>query len=133
MVELNIKCMFCGHSLRDEQVRLDSCPSVRVNIVSGRRKGDLYLSSLYESRTTFVSIDLPEWKIARFYCPHCGKELRDSRKCSKCAAPLVPLEREEGGLILVCSRKGCKKPLYQFEDIDVAMSAFYEAYPLFFK
>ncbi|MFH1725086.1 MAG: hypothetical protein ABII00_10765 [Elusimicrobiota bacterium] len=133
MVELNAKCMFCGRSLLDESMKINSRSSIRVKISNGRKRGDLHLSSVYESCVTVSSIELTAGKIARFHCPYCNKELKDSRKCATCKAPLIPVEREEGGLILVCSRNGCKTPLFQFDDLELELKAFYESYPLFFK
>lgn len=107
---------------------LDSRPSIRVIIATGRKRGNLFLSSLNESDKTDLDLMLPQGKIPRFYCPHCQSELRDRRRCAECKAPLIPLEREEGGLLLICARKGCKNSLVELESLEAKVKAFYDTY-----
>jgi ssDNA-binding Zn-finger/Zn-ribbon topoisomerase 1 len=56
-----------------------------------------------------------------------------TRICEKCNAEMVLMEIEDGGNIQICSRKGCKKHLLEFEDLQTELKAFYNVYSTFFK
>ena len=56
-----------------------------------------------------------------------------TRLCEICKAPMVSFGFKEGGIIQICSRRGCKKHLIEFEDPEVELRAFYEKYSVFFK
>lgn len=133
MIEVHLRCIHCKRSLMDEQDKIDSRPSIKVMISQGSKKGQLNLSALYGSYTVHEPFKIPKGKLARFSCPHCGKELKSGRECEKCGAPMVPLALQEGGLVQICSRRGCKKHLIEFEDPEAEIGAFYAHYSTFFK
>jgi methionyl-tRNA synthetase len=133
MIEVNVKCPHCGKSLMDEEIKIDDHPSVKVNIQWGGERGRLRLSSLYGSYTIECQLSMPEGKVARFFCPHCNAELTGPRVCEKCDAPMIPLKFVEGGTVEICSRRGCKKHLIEFENLESELRAFYNKYSLFFK
>lgn len=133
MITVRVKCPGCGKSLMDEDLQIDSYPSIRVVVKSGGKKGDLNLSSVYGSYRLRQDFETKKGAMARFFCPHCGGELEGSRRCEKCGAPMIPLALQEGGLVQICSRRGCKKHLIEFEDPEAEIRAFYCAYPTFYK
>jgi hypothetical protein len=53
--------------------------------------------------------------------------------CEKCNAKMALMNIEDGGNIQICSRKGCKKHLLEFEDLQTELKAFYNVYSTFFK
>ena len=117
----------------DEKNMIDSRPSIKVDVAYGKDMGFLFLSCLYGSQSIQTKFKMPKGRLARFYCPFCERELKSTRKCERCDAPMIPLAIKEGGLVQFCSRKGCNKPLIEFENLDVEIRAFYDTYSVFFK
>ncbi|HEX7401796.1 MAG TPA: class I tRNA ligase family protein [candidate division Zixibacteria bacterium] len=128
MIQVNVKCPHCGKSLMEEAHKIDGYPSVKVFIEHEKKKGVLYLSSLYGSYNIETDVFVPEKKLASFICPHCQKELKSKRACEVCQAPMVPFNFVSGGIIQICSRRGCKKHLVEFEKLEGELSAFYNEY-----
>jgi len=133
MIKVRVKCPRCRKSLMDEEMKIDSRPSIRIVAKSGGKKGELHLSSVYGSYRLRQDFDMKKGALARFFCPHCELELEGSRRCEKCDAPMVPLALQEGGLVQICSRRGCKKHVIEFEDPEAELRAFYSAYSTFYK
>jgi methionyl-tRNA synthetase len=133
MIQVNVKCPHCGKSFMDDEVKIDGQPSVRLNVQWGGERGRIRLSSLYGSYKIEMQLSMPEGEIAKFFCPHCNAELTAPRICERCDAPMVSMKFIEGGTVEICSRKGCKKHLIEFEDLETELRAFYEKYSLFFK
>lgn len=132
MIQVNVKCPYCKESLMDNEHMIDGKPSIKVSIQSGKKLGDLYLSSLYGSYEIISEIDFTEGEIYIFSCPHCNSVLTSKNLCEKCNAPIVAFEFIRGSRILICSRRGCKKHSIEFEDLEKEISAFYNVYSLFF-
>jgi len=128
MIQVNVKCPHCGKSLMEEGHKIDGHPSVKVLIEYEKKKSSLYLSSLYGSYNIETEVFVPEKKIAQFFCPNCQKELKSTRLCELCQAPMVAMNFESGGIIQICSRRGCKKHLIEFDKLESELSAFYNKY-----
>jgi NADH-quinone oxidoreductase subunit E len=108
---IEVFCARCNRSLMDRSHPIEGHPSVRVTISFGRRHGWLRLSSLYGSFTIESEHEIPENTIAQFFCPTCHAELAGATDCPACAAPMVPLIVRGGGMVQICSRKGCTSHL----------------------
>lgn len=133
MIQVNVKCPHCGKSLMDEDKKIDDRPSVKLNVQLGEKRGTLRLSSLYGSYNIDSELSVPQGEVVKFFCPHCNAELIGSRNCEECNAPMIPMRFAEGGIVQICSRRGCKKHLIEFEELDTELRAFYDKYSLFFK
>jgi methionyl-tRNA synthetase len=133
MIQVKVKCPHCGESLMDEEIKIDDRPSVRLNIQWGGERGRLRLSSLYGSYKVDSQLSVPEGEVVKFFCPHCNAELASSRSCEQCHAPMVSMKFAQGGTVQICSRRGCKKHLIEFENLESELRAFYEKYSLFFR
>ena len=105
---IKIHCPRCNHSLLDHQNQIDGHPSVKVTASCGRHHGWLRLSSLYGSFSVQSEHDIPVEEIAHVFCPHCHAELAGGGVCSECEAPMVPMIVGGGGMIQICSRRGCQ-------------------------
>jgi len=105
---INVSCPHCNHSLEDETFTIDGYPSIRVTISSDHRQGWLRLSCLYGSYNFACEFDVPIDSVVCFLCPHCGVEFPSTLDCSVCAAPMVPMLVDGGGIVQICSRCGCK-------------------------
>ncbi len=133
MIHLNVKCPHCEKSLMDEQLKIDNYPSIKVKIGYKGKTGQLNLSALYGSYNINSELDVPEGELARFFCPYCDFELKSTRTCEVCNAPMVAFKSEHGGLLQICSRHGCKKHLVEFENLETEIGVFYDEYSTFFK
>ena len=54
MIQLNVKCPHCKHSLLEETYKIDGHPSVRLLFECKGKKDELYLNSLYGSHNSKI-------------------------------------------------------------------------------
>jgi hypothetical protein len=133
MIQVTVKCPHCGKSLMDDEIKIDGHPSVKLNMLYQGERARLRLSSLYGSYNIKSDLPIKEGHTVKFFCPHCNTELTSRRVCEKCDAPMVSMKFVEGGTVEICSRRGCKKHLIEFENVESELRAFYNKYSLFFK
>ncbi len=112
----------------DRRHKLDGHPSVALTVKLKAKKGWMRLSPLYGSYAIESEFELPAGAALKIFCPKCEAELTSKTSCDKCNAKMVPLLLREGGRVLICARKGCKKHFLEFEDAEEALSKFYESY-----
>ncbi|NQT21473.1 MAG: NAD(P)H-dependent oxidoreductase subunit E [Planctomycetes bacterium] len=105
---VEVSCPCCNHSLMDESAGIDGHPSIRVTVSFDRKHGSLRLSSLYGSYNILAEPDIPEGTVVGFFCPHCHATLSGFGECPTCRAPMVAMIVRGGGMVQVCSRRGCK-------------------------
>ena len=105
---INVSCPHCNHSFKDETFAIDGYPSICVTISSDHKQGWLRLSCLYGSYNFASEFEVSTGSVVSFLCPHCGVEFSSTLDCSVCAAPMVPMLIDEGGIVQICSRSGCK-------------------------
>ncbi len=128
IISFNVKCPHCHRSLMDHEHLLHELPAIKLNIEIAHQRGILRLCSIYGCYDHESDIQIPEHEIARFYCPHCNKQLVAQEICDACSAPMVPFLLDIGGRVSICSRSGCKKHYVAFEDIADAINKFYKEY-----
>ena len=133
MIQLNVECLHCKHSLLDETYKIDGHPSVYLLFECEGKKGELYLSSIYGSHNSKIPSFVSDGDTLTLLCPWCKASLMSTRICEKCNAQMVSMNIEDGGNIQICSRRGCKKHLLEFEDLQTELKAFYNVYSTFFK
>jgi NADH:ubiquinone oxidoreductase subunit E len=104
---VEVSCPRCNHSLMDPEHLVDGYPSIRVTMAFGRKHGWLRLSCLYGSYTVESDYEIPMNIVVNFFCPHCHAELVGAASCPECTAPMVPMIVRGGGVIQICSRRGC--------------------------
>jgi hypothetical protein len=92
----------------DSEHLIDGYPSVRVTQSFGHTHGWLRLSSLYGSYNVESEYEIPKDTVVNFFCSYCHAELRAATVCPECQAPMVPMIIHGGGIVLICSRRGCK-------------------------
>jgi methionyl-tRNA synthetase len=81
---------------------------IRVTVSFGDKHGRLILSSLYGSYQAESEYPIPPDTIVQMFCPHCHAELIGGGRCPECGAPMVPMIVRGGGVVQICSRKGCR-------------------------
>jgi NADH-quinone oxidoreductase subunit E len=106
-----VSCPKCNHSLMDNEHKLDDKPGIRITVSFGGKHGWLLLSSLYGSFSIDSEHEIPFETVVHFFCPYCHAELASSIDCPECDAPMIPLYVKGGGVVQICSRKGCKAHL----------------------
>ncbi len=105
---VEVSCSRCNHSLMDQNHLVDGYPSIQVTMSFGREHGWLRLSCLYGSYTVEREHEVPIDTVVNFFCPHCHAELAGASQCPECGAPMVPMIVRGGGIVQICSRRGCK-------------------------
>lgn len=105
---VEVSCSRCNHSLMDPNHLVDGYPSIQVTRSFGREHGWLRLSCLYGSYTVEREHEVPIDAVVNFFCPHCHAELAGASQCPECGAPMVPMIVRGGGIVQICSRRGCK-------------------------
>ena len=105
---VEVSCHRCNHSLMDPEYFIDEYPSIRVTVSFDRMHGWLRLSSMYGSFNIASKHEIPYDTVANFFCPHCHSVLLGASCCPDCGTPMVPMIVKGGGVVEICSRRGCK-------------------------
>lgn len=105
---VDVNCPRCNHGLADPTHMIDDNPSIRLTVSFGRKHGWIRLSGLYGSYSIECEYSIPLDTIVNFFCPHCHAELVSASNCVECGAPMVPMIIRSGGMVQICSRRGCK-------------------------
>lgn len=133
MIAISVKCPHCGKALMEPKKKLDSATAILVHLTYAGKNSPLYLSAAYGSYKAETDLAIPIGKIAGFRCPHCKADLKSTRKCDLCSAQMVAFDLKEGGQVQICSRRGCKKHILEFQNPDNELEAFYKSYIKAFK
>ncbi len=118
---LVVRCPRCNHSLMDSRHPIDGKPSIKITVSFGGKHGWIRLSSLYGSYKVDCEFEIPFETLVNFFCPHCHAELNGSQECGDCRAPMVPLIVEGGGMVQICSRRGCKSHMLDLDGVNFDM------------
>lgn len=105
---VEVSCSRCNHSLMDAEHPVDGYPSIRVTVAYDSVHDHIQLSSLYGSYNVESEQEIPLDTVADFFCPHCHAHLIGSSNCPECRTPMVPMIVRGGGIVQICSRRGCK-------------------------
>jgi NADH:ubiquinone oxidoreductase subunit E len=105
---VEVSCARCNHNLMDADHLVDGHPSIRVSVAYDGVHDHLHLSSLYGSFNVESEHPIPRETVADFFCPHCHAHLIGSSNCPECRTPMVPMIVRGGGIVQICSRRGCK-------------------------
>ena len=112
---LTVSCPRCNHSLMEPNHPIDGSPSIRVTVSFERKHGWLRLSSLYGSFAVDSEYPVRTDEVVDFFCPHCHTELKGASACPLCNAPMVSMIVRAGGVVQICSRRGCKGHMLDLE------------------
>ena len=95
--------------LMDPDHKIDGHPSVRMTITFGGKHGWVRMSSLYGSHAVESEYKIRIDSVVNIFCPHCHAELVGASRCPACNAPMVPMLVGGGGMMQICTRRGCKE------------------------
>jgi NADH:ubiquinone oxidoreductase subunit E len=104
---VEVNCPRCNHSLIDHTHLIDSHPAIRVTASYGQLHGWLRLSSLYGRPPVKYEHLIPRGAVIDIFCPHCHAELTSASRCMECDAPMIGMIVKNGGVLQLCSRRGC--------------------------
>jgi NADH:ubiquinone oxidoreductase subunit E len=116
---VEVSCSRCNHSLMDSGHLIDGYPSIRITVAFGNVHGWLALSSLYGSYNVSSEYKIPPDTIVNFFCPHCHAELLGASMCGECGAPMVPMIVRGGGVVQICSRRGCRGHMLDLNGVNI--------------
>ncbi|MDZ7290406.1 MAG: NAD(P)H-dependent oxidoreductase subunit E [candidate division KSB1 bacterium] len=116
---VEVSCPRCNHSLMNAKHLLDGYPVIHVTISFGHQHGWLRLSSLYGSYTIESEHEIPMDAVVNIFCPHCHAELVGASNCTECEAPMVPMIVRGGGIVQICSRRGCKSHMLDLNGVNL--------------
>ncbi len=115
---VSVACPHCNRSLMTGHHLLDGFPMVRVTVSFRRKHGWLRLSSLYGDYRSESEYAIPPGTVVHFFCPQCHAELRSTRLCARCDAPMIIVRVDRGGTVQFCSRHGCKEHMLDLGGLD---------------
>ncbi|MBW2532371.1 MAG: hypothetical protein JRI55_12850, partial [Deltaproteobacteria bacterium] len=71
------------------------------------RHGWLRLSYIYGRYNVYSEHEIPTGTVIDVICPHCHAKLISDWDCPTCGAPMVQMIVRGGGMVRICSRRGC--------------------------
>ena len=104
---MEVHCSRCNRSLMDPEHPVDGLPSIGVLAFHGGRYWGLSLSCLYGSSSAACEGQIPPGSLVELFCPHCCGELAGVSRCTECEAPMAPMIVRGGGIVQICTRRGC--------------------------
>lgn len=114
---LETVCSACHHPLNDGEWIV-----LKLRL-PGKGEGTISLSAYFSDYSVKLPFFIEEGVLGSFSCPHCSATLNTNKHCQVCQAPLFTLGIKTGGIIDVCTRKGCKAhALGGFGDPDEMMA-----------
>ncbi|MBI4701808.1 MAG: NAD(P)H-dependent oxidoreductase subunit E [Deltaproteobacteria bacterium] len=111
-----VACPACNRSLMDHDHPIEGQPTIHVTITFGSKHGWLRLSSLYGDFRISSELEIPPETVVTIFCPRCHAELKAVRTCARCDAPMIALLVRAGGILQICSRRGCKEHMLDLGD-----------------
>ncbi len=106
----HIKKAFCPkrHDLIDNEVKIDSMPSIKLKIKNGEKEGFVNLDPVYGKDHHIYGI-VPDLKKDIYVgCPQCNVSLIEpNNKCPKCGSPIFSFEVPGQGFFEGCISKTC--------------------------
>ena len=118
MFQVDVNCPHCNHSLMDHKYPIDGHPSIRMTVSFERKHGWFILSSMHGSYHFASEFEIPDNTVVNYFCPYCNAELSRGMNCPICDAPMVPMIVQKGGMVQICSRRGCKNHMLDLSGVN---------------
>ncbi|HUT00937.1 MAG TPA: NAD(P)H-dependent oxidoreductase subunit E [Phycisphaerae bacterium] len=115
---IEVGCPRCNHGLMDSSTMLEEFESVRIIVGYGDRFGPAGFSALYPSSRSVCDLDIPDGALCRFFCPQCHGELVGLSRCGECGAPMALLLVRSGGVVHLCTRRGCHRKRLDLDGVN---------------
>lgn len=108
---VQIKSALCpkGHSMIDENIKVNGMPTIRVQARVDNREGFINLDPVYGKTRHNYGIKLDSKSVVELSCPKCAASLLDKKqKCPVCGGPVYTFEVSGKGIFRGCAIKGCE-------------------------
>jgi len=119
IIHLDVLCPHCNQSLMDSVHPIDGCPSIHTTITFNGVSGHARLSSLYGSYSIQSEPDAPVGTTVDFFCPSCNKKLTTTSRCPECGELMALMRVSGGGVVQICTQRGCKGHILDLSEIDI--------------
>lgn len=161
MMPVLVQCPHCEHSLMSKKHKINDVPSIyllgKILIDGAETDFDIFFSAFYGDFSFESSRDIPDGTQTGFFCPFCLANLRNANECNICAAPMVSLQLEMGGMLQLCleafernfqkkpsdttcsgmlqfcSRRACERHQIEFESPDAQLQEFFDSYSQYMR
>ncbi|MGD9488454.1 MAG: ATP-binding protein [Calditrichaceae bacterium] len=107
---MQIKRAACpkGHSLIDNEIKIDGLPSIKLKALSNGSSGIVNLDPIYGKSRHYFGIEYSKNKTLQLMCPHCDVSLIEkNNKCPKCASSVYSFEIPTQGEFVGCTNRDC--------------------------
>lgn len=105
-----VKAAVCpnGHTLMDDETRLNGLPTIRVKAVSKGNAGVINLDPVYGKHRHQYGIEIGRGKDLRVSCPQCNASLiAENVKCPKCSSAIYSFDVPSHGMLEGCTDPEC--------------------------
>jgi len=107
-----------GHSLIDEDHKINGMPSIKLKAKSSANEGFIHLDPVYGNHQHHYGIQFNKDELIKLYCPQCGVSLIDETKRGPmCSAPIYSIFIPDQGILNGCTKFGCAWQKWDFVDI----------------
>ncbi len=108
-----------GHSLIDEEHKIDGMPSIKVMAKSETNEGFVHLDPIYGKNQHHYGIQFRDDETLNLSCPQCGISLIDENtKSPTCGVPTYSLIIPEKGTLIGCTKFDCNWQKWDTVDND---------------
>ena len=108
-----------GHSLIDQEHKIDGLPSIKLKAKSDSNEGFVHLDPIYGKHQDHYGIQFNDDETVHLYCPKCGMSIVDEKKKGpNCGAPTYSLVVPGQGVIEGCTKFNCT--WQKWDSIDTA-------------
>ncbi len=105
---LTVQCPHCRQSLMDPANPIDGAPSIRLTMCWNGGRHAFRLSCLHGSCRSSCDGEIPADFVVGLACPMCQRDLTGERTCPECGAGMAEMRVQEGAILGVCTRHGCR-------------------------
>ncbi len=108
-----------GHSLIDEEHKIDGMPSIKLKAKSDSNEGYVHLDPIYGKHQDHYGIQFEEDETVHLYCPQCGVSIVDEKRIGpNCGAPTYSIIVPGQGSIEGCTKFNCTWQKWDAVDND---------------
>lgn len=97
-----------GHSLIDDEHKINGLPSIKLKAASGKNEGFIHLDPIYGKHQHHYGIQFKDGEIVNLSCPVCGISIVDEKKRGpNCGDPTYSLIIPGKGIVEGCTKFNC--------------------------
>ncbi len=128
--KIHVEHVFCptGHQLVSQDRKINGFPAIKMKVKHQNKEGLIYIDPVYGSHENIEEgIKLQKGDVVDFFCPECGISLRaQGETCRLCSSPMFYASLPKGGIIELCSKKGCYYHKMKILDAEQQIARLFE-------